>query len=209
MATIKNIYCVGRNFHLHAVELGNKVPSEPLMFTKPTHALVKAKGQDIALPGDMGEVHYEVELVIHIGNKIETDFRLEDIIDCFSLGIDFTLRDVQSNLKQGGKPWLLAKGFPNSALIGEFLPFESIEKLSDIDFTLLKNNQVVQTGNVKEMIFDLIEIISYTKKHFGLSEGDIIYTGTPAGVGKVTHGDQLEMYWGDQLVGGCRVRMNG
>lgn len=207
MNGIRNIYCVGRNYRLHAEELGNEVPDSPFLFSKPTHALVKADGQAIALPGRRGAIHHELEFVIHIAHTFEKDMIAEDVIDRMALGIDFTLRDVQNALKKAGKPWLLAKGFPNSAVITDFCDFPGMATCENTDFSLSINGKVVQVGNIRDMLFDLQSILEFTSKHFGLGPGDIIYTGTPAGVGPVSHGDQLELQWGEELLGACTVKL--
>lgn len=206
MNTIRNIYCVGRNYELHAKELGNEVPDAPFLFSKPTHALVKADGRDIVLPGDLGEVHHEIEVVIHAARTYETGMRVEDVIGRMALGIDMTLRDVQNRLKKEGKPWLLAKGFPNSAVMTEFRPFPGVEACQDVTFSLVRNGEIVQVGHLRDMIFDLQTLVEFVAKHFGLGEGDLIYTGTPAGVGPVSDGDQLQLFWGDELWGACHIR---
>jgi fumarylpyruvate hydrolase len=207
MENIRNIFCVGRNYRLHAAELGNEVPASPFLFTKPTHALVEACGQDIALPGGRGEVHYEAELVFHVCRPYESGMRVEDVIDRMALGIDFTLRDVQSELKKKGHPWLLAKGFRNSAVVTPFHPFPGVEECHRTDFRLLKNGEQAQRGNLSEAIFDLLTIIRFTSEHFGLAAGDLIYTGTPAGVGPVADGDRLALLWGDETWGEFAVRL--
>lgn len=207
MKQIRNIYCVGRNYRLHAEELGNEVPKAPMIFSKPTHSLVEANGQEIALPGDRGEVHHEVEVVIRLKKPYQSDASLEELVGSIALGIDFTLRDVQSKLKAKGHPWLLAKGFPNSAVMTKFLDFPGLELCYQTDFSLLKNGNLVQKGNMKEMIFDLSTILHFCGTHFGLGEGDIIYTGTPAGVGKVENGDRLQMFWGEKELGSCRISL--
>lgn len=204
---VKNIFCVGRNYRLHAEELGNKVPTTPFLFCKPTHALVKANGQEILLPDHRGEVHHEVELVVHIGNSLHKGKTIYKMIDYFTLGIDFTLREEQSKLKEEGKPWLLAKGFPNSAVVGAPLPFTSEKELMQEDFSLVKNGEIVQKGNIQNMIFDLQTLLKFTKEHFGIGEGDLMYTGTPKGVGQVKTGDYLEMFWGKTKVGSVTIRM--
>lgn len=204
---IKNIYCVGRNYRLHAEELGNEIPSTPFLFCKPTHALTQANGQKIMLPDGRGEVHYEIEVVVHIGNAQRQGKSILDTIDSFTLGIDFTLREEQNKLKQEGKPWLLAKGFPNSAVIGNPIPFTSEKELMQEDFSLVKNDETVQKGNIQEMLFDLQTLLTFTKKHFGLGEGDLIFTGTPKGVGQVKEGDHLEMFWGKTKVGSVIIRI--
>jgi fumarylpyruvate hydrolase len=204
---IRNIYCVGRNYRLHAAELGNDVPTSPFLFSKPTHALVLANGGEIVLPADQGEIHHELELVVHIGKTFEKGMKVDDVVSGISLGLDLTLRDVQTELKQKGHPWLRAKGFRNSAVITEERPFPGFEGLKTVDFRMLKNGEEVQHGNITDMVFELQALFEFTAEHFGLGAGDIIYTGTPAGVGPLHDGDRLEMFWGDEQLGSCTVRL--
>lgn len=159
------------------------------------------------LPGGKGEIHYEAELVIRIGSGYEPGKKAEDLIESVALGIDYTLREVQNKLKEKGHPWLEAKGFLGSAGLTDFHVFEGIHKLTDETFSLQINEKTVQKGNVADMIFGLDAIVSYIGTHFGLNEGDIIYTGTPAGVGTVRHGDELALLWGEQLWGTCTLHL--
>jgi 2-keto-4-pentenoate hydratase/2-oxohepta-3-ene-1,7-dioic acid hydratase in catechol pathway len=198
---IKNIYCVGRNYVLHAQELNNAVPSSPFLFSKPTHALAQANGQPLLLPGGRGEIHYEAEFVVHIAHAYEPGIKPEELIDKFTVGLDLTLRDVQAELKKKSLPWLLAKGFPNSAVLAEWLPFEGLAAAMAHDFTLEKNGQEVQRGNIKDMLFDLPTLWEFSAKHFGLAEGDILFSGTPAGVGPVQDGDHFNLKWQEKSVG--------
>jgi fumarylpyruvate hydrolase len=207
MKQIRNIYCVGRNYRLHAEELGNAVPTSPFLFSKPTHSLVEANGETIVLPGNRGEVHYEVEVVLHIARPYEAGMRVEDVVDKMALGIDFTLRDVQSELKKKSHPWLLAKGFPNAAVLTPFRSFPGVAACREVDFSLLKNGEQVQRGNIQDMLFDMQTIVEFSAEHFGLGEGDIIYTGTPAGVGPVADGDELAMRWGEETWGTCTIQL--
>ncbi|MDB5053361.1 MAG: fumarylacetoacetate hydrolase [Bacilli bacterium] len=208
MNSIRNIYCVGRNYVLHAQELNNEVPSTPFLFSKPTHALILADGRDIMLPGNQGSVHYEAELVIQIAKDYKPGMKVEDVVEHMSLGIDFTLRDVQSELKKKGQPWLLAKGFPNSAVITKFVDFPGVEQCRKTDFSLLRNGQKVQLGNTNDMLFDLQTIIDFTALHFGIGEGDIIYTGTPQGVGPVSDKDHFALVWGEEVLGDFTAILN-
>ncbi|WP_260631579.1 fumarylacetoacetate hydrolase family protein [Neobacillus niacini] len=208
MSKINNIYCVGRNYAAHAKELQNEVPSSPMLFSKPTHALVKGDGQEVLFPGDRGSIHFETEVVLKIGKPYEQGIKAEEIVDSMAIGIDFTLRDVQSELKKKGHPWLLAKGFPNSALVSNFIPFPGVEEMKKIDFSLVKNGETVQQGNIKNMIFDFQTIIDFTAQNFGLGEGDLIYTGTPEGVGQVNDKDQLTLIWGNSILGECYIKLN-
>jgi len=206
MENIRNIYCIGRNYKLHAEELGNEVPKEPLVFTKPTHALISASGT-VKLPQNVGEIHHEIEIVLAIGRNLTASteeeiaaLNVEDIVDKFALGIDFTLRDVQNKLKEKGLPWLKAKGFKNSAVITPWQRFD-LERLLNNDFSLQVNDREVQRGNIKEMIFDLKRMITYIALNFGLGKGDIIFTGTPNGVGPVQINDRLTLFFGDNSLG--------
>ncbi|KRF43386.1 fumarylacetoacetate hydrolase family protein [Paenibacillus sp. Soil787] len=204
---VRNIYCVGRNYRAHAAELGNDVPDQPMIFTKPTHALAPMNGGELALPGDQGEIHYEAELVLHIAKPYTEGIQVDEIVDKYALGIDFTLRDVQNVIKKKGQPWLPAKGFLNSAPISTFRPFPGASKLSETNFQLRQNGQVVQNGNISNMIFNLQTIIDYIAKHYGLGAGDIIYTGTPEGVGPVHQGDRMELLWGEEVFGAVTINM--
>jgi fumarylpyruvate hydrolase len=205
---INNIYCVGRNYAAHAKELQNDVPSSPMLFSKPTHALVKGDGQEVLFPGDRGSIHFETEVVLKIGKPYEQGIKADEIVDSMAIGIDFTLRDVQSELKKKGHPWLLAKGFPNSALVSNFIPFPGVEEMKKIDFSLVKNGETVQQGNIGNMIFDFQTIIDFTAQNFGLGEGDLIYTGTPEGVGQVKDKDHLTLLWGNSILGECYIKLD-
>jgi fumarylpyruvate hydrolase len=208
MNKINNIYCVGRNYAAHAKELQNEVPNSPMLFSKPTHAFVEAAGQEVLMPGDRGSIHFETELVIRMGKAYEKGITVDEMVDSMAIGIDFTLRDIQSELKKKGHPWLLAKGFPNSALVSKFIPFPGAEELKKVDFSLLKNGEKVQQGNIQNMIFDLQTIIDFTAVNFGLGEGDIIFTGTPEGVGPLHDNDHLSLLWGDTIVGESYIKLN-
>lgn len=203
--TVRNVYCVGRNYVAHAAELGNDVPDQPMIFTKPTHALVELSAGEVQLPGNQGEIHYEAELVIHIGKPYVQGITVDELVDGYALGIDFTLRDVQSVIKKKGAPWLPAKGFLGSAPISEFRPFPGVDALRETNFQLRINGSTVQNGNINRMIFDLQTIVDFIARNFGLGEGDIIYTGTPEGVGPVHNGDRLELLWGEESFGAITV----
>ncbi|WML39632.1 fumarylacetoacetate hydrolase family protein [Neobacillus sp. OS1-2] len=204
---VNNIFCVGRNYAAHAKKLNNDVPKFPMIFSKPTHALVEAAGQEIVLPGNRGSIHFETEIVIKIGRPYEKGMEVDEIVESMAIGIDFTLRDVQSELKKKGHPWLLAKGFPNSAIVSRFIPFPGVNLVKETFFSLQKNGAIVQQGNSENMIFDLQTIIEYITQNFGLGEGDIIYTGTPEGVGPVIDNDHLVLKWGDSVLGECKIKM--
>lgn len=208
MLQVRNIYCVGRNYALHARELNNDVLNSPFLFTKPTHAIAEANGQVITLPGDRGSVHYETELVIHIGDSYQKGISADELIDSMAIGIDFTLRDIQSELKKKGYPWLSAKGFKNSAVLSRFIKFPGVEKCKKNNFALKINGNNVQTGNIKDQIFDLQTIIDFTAANFGLAKDDIIFTGTPQGVGLISDGDQVSLLFNEQVLGDCMIKLS-
>ncbi len=200
------ILCVGRNYSEHAKELGNAVPENPVIFSKPDTALLK-NNEPFYLPSFSNDVHHEVELVIKInkvGKKIQEKFA-RNYFSEIGLGIDFTARDVQSELKAKGLPWELAKAFDGSAPIGNFINMENMD-LKNIDFSLQKNGQIVQKGNTTQMIFSFEQIVSFVSQYFTLKVGDLIYTGTPAGVSQVNIGDKLEGYIGNDLMLTCEVK---
>jgi 2-keto-4-pentenoate hydratase/2-oxohepta-3-ene-1,7-dioic acid hydratase in catechol pathway len=200
------ILCVGRNYSEHAKELGNAVPENPVIFSKPDTALLK-NNDAFYLPSFSNDVHHEVELVIKInkvGKKIQEKFA-RNYFSEIGLGIDFTARDVQSELKSKGLPWELAKAFDGSAPIGNFINMENMD-LKNIDFSLQKNGQVVQKGNTAQMIFSFEQIVSFVSQYFTLKVGDLIYTGTPAGVSQVNIGDKLEGFIGNNLMLTCDVK---
>ncbi|CAH0117617.1 MULTISPECIES: fumarylacetoacetate hydrolase family protein [unclassified Paenibacillus] len=206
MEQIRNVYCVGRNYKLHAAELGNELPKQPMIFMKPTHAVVPLDQAEIVLPYDRGEVHYEAELVIRIARDYRPGAGADELIDGLALGIDFTLRDVQTELKRQGHPWMAAKGFMNSAPVTPFISFPGIDRLNETDFTLRLNGEEVQRGNARDMIFSVQTVIDYIAGHYGIGAGDLIFTGTPAGVGRVQAGDKFELYWGSERLGACMMK---
>ncbi|MCI3923899.1 fumarylacetoacetate hydrolase family protein [Paenibacillus sp. TRM 82003] len=204
--TYRNVYCIGRNYAMHAKELGNEVPTSPMVFLKPTHAVVPLAG-DLALPAGVGEVHHEAEIVLHVAKPYASGARVEQLVDRLTLGLDFTLRDVQSELKKKGHPWLAAKGFRRSAPICEWLPFPGAEAVEGTEFSLRRNGAVQQTGFASDMIFSFQTLIDFLGENYGLGEGDVIFTGTPAGVGPVADGDRLELVWDGAVLGECTIRM--
>jgi 2-keto-4-pentenoate hydratase/2-oxohepta-3-ene-1,7-dioic acid hydratase in catechol pathway len=199
------IFCVGRNYSEHAKELGNAIPENPVIFSKPDTALLK-NGEDFYLPDFSNDVHYEAELVIKIskmGKKIQEKFA-SNYYSEIGFGIDFTARDLQAHLKQKGLPWELAKAFDGSAPLGEFSNLKDLH--NPIQFSLIKNGELVQNGNSNDMIFSFDKIVSFISQYFTLKVGDLIYTGTPAGVGQVKIGDKLEGFIGDKKMLHCEVK---
>jgi 2-keto-4-pentenoate hydratase/2-oxohepta-3-ene-1,7-dioic acid hydratase in catechol pathway len=189
------IFCVGRNYATHAEELGNEMPDEPVIFMKPKSALLQAH-TPFYYPEFTNELHYECELVLRIsknGKYIQERFAGK-YYDAVTVGIDFTARDVQRELKEKGLPWEKAKAWDNSAVIGKWVPLASLKNKKDIPFHLLKNKEKVQESSSAAMQFNFDEIVSYISNFFSLNIGDLIFTGTPAGVDECVVGDILEGY---------------
>ena len=189
------IICVGRNYPAHAKELGNQVPDEPVIFLKPKNALIPTGGS-IFYPAFTNELHYECELVIKISKngKFISPSQAKHYYNEISLGIDFTARDVQDRLKKKSLPWEKAKAFDHSAAIGDWIDISSIPNPKDIHFTFQKNGQLVQEGFSRDMLFSFETIIADISEYFTLNIGDLVYTGTPPGVGECVVGDLLEGY---------------
>ena len=186
------IICIGRNYTDHIKELSNERPEEPVVFIKPDSAVLP-KEQDFYIPEFSNEVHYEVEVLVKIkkvGKHIDKKFA-HTYYDEVGLGIDFTARDLQSKLKEKGLPWEKAKGFDGAAVIGKWMSKSNFKNLDDLNFSLIKNNVAVQNGNTSLMLWKIDELISYVSTYFMLKKGDVIFTGTPAGVGKIQANDYL------------------
>ena len=201
------IIAVGRNYIDHAKELNNPVPERPVIFMKPDTAVLK-DNKDFYYPEFSKDVHYEVELVIRVcneGKHVSKKFA-HKYYDAIGLGIDFTARDVQSELKAKGLPWELAKAFDHSAVVGELIAKDQITDLQSLDFSLQKNGETVQEGNSKEMIFDFDSLITFVSQYITLRKGDLIYTGTPAGVGPVQIGDKLEGFLEGKSMFTCQIK---
>ena len=193
------IICIGRNYVNHALELGNEIPKEPLFFLKPETA-IQPKGHPFFIPDFSNEIHYEVELVVKIdkiGKNIDEIFS-HKYYNQIGLGIDFTARDLQDDCKAKGLPWEKAKGFDGAAQISRTFINKSELDLNDISFRLEKNGEQVQVGNSKDMLFSFDAIIAHISKFYTLKIGDLIYTGTPDGVGKVEEGDILKGFIGEK-----------
>jgi len=189
------ILAIGRNYADHVKELGNETQEEPVIFSKPDTALLK-NNAPFYLPDFSNNIHYEVELILRIGREgknIDAKFA-NKYFDGIGVGIDFTARDLQQKAKEKGLPWTLAKGFNGSAPVSEFLLLSDFPDLNNINFSLLLNGEERQQGNSSQMMFSFNEIISYISRFILLKKGDIIFTGTPQGVGKINLGDKLEAF---------------
>ena len=195
------IICIGFNYLNHALELNNEVPSQPVFFLKPDTALLR-NNNAFFIPDFSEEIHYEVELVIKInrlGKSIQQKFANRYYSE-IAVGIDFTARDIQRDCMAKGLPWEISKGFDNSAAISNFIPLSDLPDLENIQFRLDLNGITVQNGLSSKMIFDFDSIIAHTSRYMTLKTGDLIYTGTPEGIGSVKIGDRLQAYIEDQLL---------
>lgn len=200
------IICIGRNYAEHAKELGNEIPENPVIFMKPDTA-VKKKGSDFYIPEFSEDIHYELEVVLKIskGGKYIQEEKADNYFDEIGLGIDFTARDLQSQLKAKGLPWELAKGFDGSAVISEFYKKENFD-LKNLNFSLIKNKEEVQNGNTSLMLFSPEKIIAFVSQYFTLRVGDLIFTGTPKGVGSVSENDILQGFLEGEKVINLRIQ---
>lgn len=191
------IFCVGRNYAEHAKELGNALPEAPVIFMKPDTALL-APGAKFAYPSFTSDLHYEIELVLRIGKTAKNIAAANALscVDAITVGIDFTARDVQAGLKSKGLPWEKAKAWDNSAIIGNWKPFSTDG--AEILFSLTKNGQKAQSGTTQDMIYSFETLLEHISGYFTLSPGDLVYTGTPAGVGPCLPGDTLAGFLGDE-----------
>lgn len=187
------LICIGRNYTEHIIELQNEKPTDPVVFLKPDTAILLKK-QPFFIPDFSDDVHYEVEVLVKInrvGKHIDKKFAHKYYSE-IGLGIDFTARDLQSALKAKGLPWEKAKSFDGAAVIGKWIAKNEVANVNDFEFSLKKNDDIVQNGNTSHMLWKIDEIIEYVSKYFTLKIGDIIFTGTPAGVGKVIANDKLK-----------------
>ena len=194
------IIAIGRNYAEHAKEMKSEVPTEPVFFMKPETCLIR-KNRPFFYPDFSQDIHHEVELVLRmnrVGKNIATRFA-HKYYDEIGIGIDFTARDVQAELKKKGLPWEKAKAFDGAAPLSDtFLPKDTFKNLGNISFHLDVNDRTVQKGNTKDLLFTFDELISYVSRFVTLKKGDLIFTGTPEGVGPVQKGDRLQAYLGDQ-----------
>ncbi len=201
------IICVGRNYTDHIQELNSATPTDPVLFLKPDTSILLKK-QPFFIPEFSNDVHHEVELLVRInkiGKHIDRKFA-HKYYDEIGLGIDFTARDLQAELKKNGLPWEKAKAFDGAAVIGKFINKEEIEDLDNLGFRLEVNGNVVQKGNTNLMLWKIDALIEYISKYFTLKIGDIIFTGTPSGVGKVVAEDKLTGYIEDQEMFSIKVK---
>lgn len=187
------LFCIGRNYAAHAAEMRSAVPEVPMVFLKPSTALVRAGGE-IVLPPASREVHHEVELVAVIGKQGKDIEEKEALryVEAYAVGLDMTARDIQARAKKKGHPWSVAKGFDTFAPLGPLMPADSIADPQQLPIALRVNGEIRQKGHTRDMIFPVARLIAYCSSVFTLLPGDLIYTGTPEGVGPVKNGDLLE-----------------
>jgi len=195
------IFCIGRNYADHVKEMGSGLPEEPIIFMKPKSALVQGH-TPFYYPEFTNELNYEAELVVRISKngKYIQEKHAPNYYNAITVGIDFTARDIQRHLKENGLPWEKAKAFDNSAAVGKFIDVTTALNRKNINFSFMKNKEVVQSGNSKSMIFSIDKIIANISNYFSLNIGDFVFTGTPAGVGECIVGDNLEGYFEKELV---------
>jgi 2-keto-4-pentenoate hydratase/2-oxohepta-3-ene-1,7-dioic acid hydratase in catechol pathway len=201
------MFCIGRNYAEHAKELGNLIPDEPVIFMKPKSALLQSH-TPFYYPEFTNELHYECELVLRIcknGKYIQESYAGK-YYDAITVGIDFTARDLQNELKEKGLPWEKAKAWDNSAVVGKWIPIANIKNKKEIHFSLHKNNEVVQRGLSGDMIHSFDAIIANISQFFSLNIGDLIFTGTPKGVGEVVVGDQLKGFLEEECLFDLEVK---
>jgi 2-keto-4-pentenoate hydratase/2-oxohepta-3-ene-1,7-dioic acid hydratase in catechol pathway len=193
------IICIGLNYRQHAMEMGWALPKEPVVFMKPDSALLK-NNKPFFLPGFSENIHYEVEVVVKIsklGKSIAAKYASR-YFDEVTLGIDITARDIQGRNSAAGYPWELSKGFDGAAPVGSFIPLSSVKDINNVDFRLDINGTTVQKSNTSDLIFGISEIIEFVSRYFTLKTGDLIFTGTPSGVGQLHKNDNLVAYLEDQ-----------
>lgn len=200
------IFCIGRNYAAHALELQNEIPDSPIIFMKPSTAILH-KDRDFYIPDFSNNIHYEGEIVLKIGKNgkaVDPKFASK-YISQITVGIDFTARDLQDELKKKGHPWEIAKAFDGAAVIGDWYDASAYD-FRNINFQLHKNGECVQDGNTSLLLFPFDQLIGHISKYFTLQTGDLIYTGTPAGVGKVSAGDHLEGFLEGKKVMECHIK---
>ena len=201
------VICIGLNYSDHAREMGRVLPAKPVVFLKPDSSLLK-NNKPFFIPGFSRNIHYEIEIVLRIcklGRSIAEKYAYR-YYDQLTLGVDMTARDLQSYLSSSGMPWDISKSFDGAAPVGEFIPVNEAGDVNNIAFRLEKNSETVQAGNTSGLIFNFDKIISYVSGFFTLKTGDLIFTGTPSGVGPVQRNDRLTGYIGDRKVIDFMVR---
>ena len=201
------LICIGKNYLEHIHELNSKKEDDPVIFLKPDTSIIQKK-QPFFIPEFSSDIHYEVEIILkfnRVGKHIEPKFS-KRYFDMISLGIDFTARDLQRKFKENGLPWDIAKGFDNSAMIGDWLSVDLFDDIDNINFRLEKNGEIVQKSNSSNMIWKIDQLISKASTFFTIKIGDIMFTGTPEGVGRVVENDLLEGYIDDKKVFSVRVK---
>ncbi|HZJ92382.1 MAG TPA: fumarylacetoacetate hydrolase family protein [Thiopseudomonas sp.] len=192
---VGKVVCVGRNYAAHAKELNNPIPTEPLLFIKPASCVVSPEG-GFVIPHDRGAVHYEIEIAVLIGKSLSRQPNEEETLDAisgFAPALDLTLRDVQERLKEKSWPWEVAKSFDGACVLAPFVSGFAVKDTTDIDVRLTINGEVRQDSNSRDMLYPIIPLIQHMAGQFALQPGDVILTGTPAGVGPLQAGDQLLM----------------
>ena len=202
-----SIYCIGRNYVAHAKELGNEVPTSPVIFMKPSTAVL-GKGEHLTIPSFTNDLHYEAELVLRV-NQMAKNIKganVLDYCDAITVGIDFTARDLQNKLKEKGLPWEKAKAFDDSAVVGEWIPLTSDMFETPFHFSMTQNGNMVQEGDSSLMIFSLSQILDSITEYFTIYPDDLIYTGTPVGVGPTSKGDVFEGFFEGKPV--FKVKVN-
>jgi acylpyruvate hydrolase len=201
------IICIGRNYAEHAKEMKAETPTEPVFFMKPESAIVR-NGEPFFYPDFYKEVHHEVEIILRIcknGKNVQKKFA-HTYYDAIAIGIDFTARDLQAQCKAKGLPWEKAKAFDGSAPMGDFLPLSHFKDINNLSFRLDINGKTVQKGSTKDLIFSFDTVIEYVSKFVTLKMGDLIYTGTPEGVGPVQIGDKMEAFIENEKLFSCNVK---
>jgi 2-keto-4-pentenoate hydratase/2-oxohepta-3-ene-1,7-dioic acid hydratase in catechol pathway len=201
------IICIGLNYKSHIEELNKTIPATPIFFLKPETALT-LRNRPFFYPDFSNNIHYETELVVRInklGKHIQKKFA-HTYYDEIGLGLDLTARDIQAEVFKNALPWEISKAFDGSAVVNRFLPKTEITNLQNVNFSLLKNKQLVQQGNSSDMLFTIDEVIEYVSQFITLKIGDLIFTGTPCGIGKIEIGDELEGFIEDELMFRCRIK---
>lgn len=199
--------CIGKNYSEHIKEMGTEKPSEPVIFIKPDSSLIQ-KNSPFIIPSFSNIIHYEIEVLVlinRLGRHIDEEFS-HKYYDKITVGVDFTARDYQSELKKKGLPWEKSKAFDGSALVGEWKDKNTFDDLKNLEFYLLKNNEKVQHSNISKMLWSIDELISHSSKFFTLKIGDILFTGTPSGVGPVKKDDFLEGYLNDEKLFSIKIK---